>query len=145
MESKRLTSFSDATHKSSSKQASFQYFLHRLNSLCFCMCIKRFSRWESDNCHLKFALLTDMSNRCVIKDYFQIAKFKERVLIFFSSTAHQQVQDIYIYIWLATESQWEEIFFNWTLPQAGKNKDIFITPVERTRHFVVIFGVTYRH
>ena len=96
MEAKRLTSFSNAAHKSSSKQASFQYFLHRFNSLCFCMCIKSFSRWERDNYHLRFALLTDMSNQCVIKDYFQIAKFKERVLIFFSSTAHQQVQDIYI-------------------------------------------------
>lgn len=71
------------------------------------MCIRRISNRVEKQLLFKLfsiVLLNDSSSQRVIKDCFQIAVFKENVLIVFSYIAHQQAQrvkkSIYVYIYM---------------------------------------------
>ena len=91
-EAKRLPCILNATETGSSRWANFQYLLCHFNSPCFHMFI-RFSKMVEKSLQFptfSIIVLTRISSQCVIKDYFQIAMFKEMILIFFFCIVHLQ-------------------------------------------------------
>lgn len=133
MEMKRLTCISNATETGSARQAKFQYLLNHFNSLCFHMFIK-FSKMVKKLLQFttfSIVFLTCMASHCVIKDYFQIAMFKERIFIFFFYITHLQAQgkvcansDLLGFRdhWFSTESYRGEKYFPWTFTSGRKRQ-----------------------